>query len=974
MNSFNPFVLQRVGEADIKSPNIPSNLAEHYAQCAEDLMVLAFATSLRRSGLIADWNEQLVIEIGANHAFGGSNSYLLESRLGTQSILVEANPDLLPDLKAARPAAKIIHAAMCADDRSTAVLHRSHHHELSSLDSGFVDNWHEGRVGCAGSVEVPALRMDRLLRDHLPAGKQLLLLSIDIEGMDLQLVNDIDFTRFRPVMVMLEPSEHYHPGEGARMIDAMRQRGYGLLAQTDVNLLFADVGVLARLATLSKDSEPSAKNGTNPPPPPREEESRPAAIPSAEASAGLSASAPNPMQAWPLDESFIQQALQQVEQRGALTLDVFDNAVTRRLASPVDVFAEVERRLQASHGPVAEGFAAAREQAEIRARQRHHTTNGAEEVDFQQIYRELPPLLPDFKDWGAASLTELQVERESLLAVPDILELTRRVRAAGKPYSFVSDMYLPKAFLAEILSALGYEGWEAIHVSSELGATKASGRIWEFVADQRPLNTIVHIGDNEHSDVAMPRRHGIATLAYRRVISEQRLGTSLDAGLVPYSLWQRHVELQGSTDLAAPDEQQRWFALGRGFGGVLLAVFVQWLAQRVQQHRIDRLYFCARDGHLMQQAWIAAGLDQQLPIEHHYLHISRASLNLPNAALECTPHHLNAATLSFLSSSTGSTSVAVALQRSGLDRIAPLVEDMRATFGSLEQLLRGDEPAQKFEAILRGHAAAIHALLMEKRETALQYLRQQGLAAGGRYAMVDMGWHGSLQRSLSGLCRSAFPDSLPAMGFYYGLWPAVARNRYLAGPMEACFASGFLPEERQSELHQGVALLEELHSAAHGTTLGYRQEGNRVEPMLQTTSPAQADNDRRVGWFQQGALAGVRELFAGDGPVHARDLTRASARAALEALFLSPSAGEVDLLARIGHCATFDHDHLQPIIRHALPTSLEDMRHQLWQTEWSAGQMRLWWMEGTPDCRAWLQRLAPQLYPHFGARTLRQFQ
>lgn len=970
MNSFNLFVQQRVSETNIKSPNIPSNLQEQYSQCGEDLMILALATALQRAGLIAGWHDQLVIEIGANHAFGGSNSYLLESKLGTRSILVEANPDLLPDLRKARPQAQIVHAAICPEDRATVVLHRSNHHELSSLDRGFVEDWHAGEVGLASSIEVPAMRMPRFLADHVPAGKQILLLSIDIEGLDLKIIQDTDFNHFRPVMVMLEPSEHYHVDESAHMIDAMRERGYCLFAQTNINLLFVDAALLARLAAQSPHSakEPAA---TAPSPEAVTESVESDTAPSF---AGVTPAQPTPLADWPLDEAFLQQALQQVEARGVLTLDIFDNAITRRLASPVDVFAEVERRLRSRFGGAVEGLAAAREQAEIQARQRQHQLKGAEEVTLAEIYQELPSLLPALKDWAAIAETELQVERDALIAVPDILELTRRVRAAGKPYAFVSDMYLPQDFLAEILSGLGYEGWQALYVSSELGATKATGRIWECIADDIPLTSIVHIGDNLHSDVDGPRQHGIATLAYRRALSEPRLGTRLDASLVPYSLWQRHSELTFAAKLAQPTEQERWHALGYGFGGHLLTVFVQWLAKRAQQHKIERLYFCARDGHLMQQAWIAAGLDKALPIEHRYLHISRATLNQANAALECSPHHLNAATLSFLSSSIGTTRIDTALQRAGLDRIAPLVADMRAEFGSLEQYLNGPEPAQRFEAILRRHSEAVHTLMQDKYASTMRYLHQEGLADNCRYAVVDMGWHGSLQRSLSGLCRAAFAGATPAIGFYYGLWPAVARNRYLAGPMEACFASGFVQAQHQSELHQGVALLEELHSAAHGTTLGYHSDGERMRPTLQTTSPAQAENDRRIGWFQEGALTGVREIFTGKSPIHASDLNPASARAALGALFLSPSINELDLLARIGHCATFDHSSLEPIVNQTLPSSRESMQQALWHSEWIPGQLRQWQKLGGDDHLTWIRSLVNEMYPNFRPRALRQYQ
>jgi FkbM family methyltransferase len=976
MNSFNPFVLQQVSTADIRSPNIPSNLPEQYAQCGEDLTILALVRALRRARLIPDWNDQVTIEIGANHAFGGSNTYLLETRLGIHSVLVEANPDLLADLRKARPDARLVHAAICTDDSPSVTLHCANHHELSSLDRQFVETWHAGQVGVSRDVQVPAMRMASLLANHVPANKQVLFLSIDIEGLDLTLIEDTDFSRFRPTIVMLEPSEHFHPGEGARMIQAMLARGYCQFGESDVNLLFVDAAILARLtAPALANLEAAAAPEGNKHDPADSAEPSVSALSADIQNLALDAAAPNPLGEWQLDTGFLDEVLAAVESRGVLTLDVFDNAITRRLASPIDVFAEVERQLRAQHGATVEGFAAAREHAETIARQRQHQLNGAEEITFRQIYLELPPLLPAFTDWDQAAATELQVERDSLVAVPDILELTRRTRAAGRPYAFVSDMYLPADFLGGLLHDLGYDGWDKLYVSSALGATKATGHIWQVIAKDFPLRNIVHVGDNAHSDVAMPRTHGIATFAYRRAVSEPRLGTHPNADMVSYSLWQRHVELQSAANPMPRSEQRRWHDLGRGFGATLLSAFVQWLGQRVQTHRIDRLYFCARDGHLMQRAWEASGLARALPVDHRYLCISRASLNLANAARECTPDHLNPATLSFLSSSLGKTPLSTALQRAGLDRIDALTCDLQSAFGSLDAMLDGMETAQRFESILQTHSVAIHAVLTEKYAACIQYLRQEGLADDGRYAIVDMGWHGSLQRSMAGLCSTAFPGFQPLLGFYYGLWPAVARNRYLAGPMEACFSSSFLSEQAQSQLHQGVALLEELHSAAHGTTLDYRLDADgRVSPVFQTTNRAQAGNDQRTGWFQQGVVDGVQELFSGDArPVDAAVIGIPAAQAALGALFLSPSADELQLLSQIGHCATFDHSTLDLIIQHTVPDSIEHMRHQLCHAEWAAGQLRQWWLSGDTRVRGWIHTLAAEMYPGFGTRALRQF-
>lgn len=71
-------------------------------------------------------------------------------------------------------------------------------------------------------------------------------LSVDVEGMNLNLLRDMDFSRYRPYIVQTEPSEHYIPGNMQQTIEYMTQKDYLLLAQTDVNLIFIDKTALSQ--------------------------------------------------------------------------------------------------------------------------------------------------------------------------------------------------------------------------------------------------------------------------------------------------------------------------------------------------------------------------------------------------------------------------------------------------------------------------------------------------------------------------------------------------------------------------------------------------------------------------------------------------------------------------------------------------------------------------------------------------------
>ena len=68
--------------------------------------------------------------------------------------------------------------------------------------------------------------------------QEMIILSVDVEGYDLRLLQDIDFTQYRPFLIQVEPSEDYSPGSTKNIIDFLTDNNYNLVAETDVNLIF----------------------------------------------------------------------------------------------------------------------------------------------------------------------------------------------------------------------------------------------------------------------------------------------------------------------------------------------------------------------------------------------------------------------------------------------------------------------------------------------------------------------------------------------------------------------------------------------------------------------------------------------------------------------------------------------------------------------------------------------------------------
>lgn len=238
----NPFILDICQRYNLSLPQIEVPLREQYGQVAEDVVVdgLLTAWAQRTGTSLADCR---YLEIGANHPFSTSSTILLHRLHGMTGVLVEANESLLGALREARPADEIVYCAVTSEDVTEVDFFISNLSELSSLSREFVEDWQGGTVGVAEVRKVPAQRVNSLLQTHF-ADTAPVFMSVDIEGLDLDILQDVDWACWRPVIVQAEPSDHFAPNQSKAIANFMHAQGYVLIARTAVNLIFADRATL----------------------------------------------------------------------------------------------------------------------------------------------------------------------------------------------------------------------------------------------------------------------------------------------------------------------------------------------------------------------------------------------------------------------------------------------------------------------------------------------------------------------------------------------------------------------------------------------------------------------------------------------------------------------------------------------------------------------------------------------------------
>ncbi len=234
----NSYVYNEIEAFSLSEPDIEVTMTEHFAQRGEDLIVAAILKALAQAHGLNLLDERY-LEIGANHPIATSATYLLHKMLGMRGVLVEANTALIEELQKARPYDVIVNKAIHADDATQVKIFISNQSELSSLSEEFVEDWQGGAVGIKETLTIEACRMDALFDDHF-GDHPPIYMSVDVESLDLVLLQDLNWKRWRPSVVQAEPSEHFIIDNGKHIIEFMTSIDYTLVAATDVNLIFVD--------------------------------------------------------------------------------------------------------------------------------------------------------------------------------------------------------------------------------------------------------------------------------------------------------------------------------------------------------------------------------------------------------------------------------------------------------------------------------------------------------------------------------------------------------------------------------------------------------------------------------------------------------------------------------------------------------------------------------------------------------------
>lgn len=276
-----------------------------------------------------------------------------------------------------------------------------------------------------------------------------------------------------------------------------------------------------------------------------------------------------------------------------ISFDVFDTLLFRPFSSPTDLFYFVGENLLFLN------FKELRMRFEREAREEKRSRYGQGEVTLSEIWEKLSRETGISMEQGMQ--TELDCEEAFCYANPYMLSVYRLLQKQGKQIIAVSDMYLPSAFIKKLLKKAGYEGIEKVCVSCEYGAGKSDGTLFAKVKRELPDGvSVVHIGDNPHSDVKMAKKYGFnayhypnadrKTAAYRAMEMSPVVGGAY-RGIVNHHLY-NGIESYGMA-----------YEYGYVYGGLFVLGYCSFIHRYCREQGVERLLFLSRDGDILKQAY-----------------------------------------------------------------------------------------------------------------------------------------------------------------------------------------------------------------------------------------------------------------------------------------------------------------------------------------------------------------------------------
>ena len=204
-----------------------------YSQCGEDMMIDFILEALFMT-------KPVYLDIGCNDPMYLNNTYFFYKYKQGSGVLVEPNPNLAQKIKNKRPNDTLLNVGIGLSNQTQADYYMMEWHEFNTFSEEVAKEtqaYYQGQNNIKQVIKLKLLTINEIMEKYFTTPPD--ILSIDVEGLDLEILKSLNFEKYSPKIICTEikvaGSINQNP-----IIDFLTVKGYSLFCKTPINGIFVN--------------------------------------------------------------------------------------------------------------------------------------------------------------------------------------------------------------------------------------------------------------------------------------------------------------------------------------------------------------------------------------------------------------------------------------------------------------------------------------------------------------------------------------------------------------------------------------------------------------------------------------------------------------------------------------------------------------------------------------------------------------
>jgi FkbM family methyltransferase len=206
-----------------------------YSQCGEDLIIDFIFYQLQIE-------KPTYLDIGAHHPYYLSNTAYFYNK-GCMGVSVEPDPQLFEVIKKERPNENCLNIGVGKSSGGTASFYIMSASTLNTFSKAEADRYASyGDKSIKEVIQLPLLSVNDIIVQHFNNNAPNFV-SLDVEGMDLEIIQSFDFLKYKPNVFCIETLTYTEDKTEQKLTDIINyveSKGYFLYADTFINSIFVE--------------------------------------------------------------------------------------------------------------------------------------------------------------------------------------------------------------------------------------------------------------------------------------------------------------------------------------------------------------------------------------------------------------------------------------------------------------------------------------------------------------------------------------------------------------------------------------------------------------------------------------------------------------------------------------------------------------------------------------------------------------